>query len=130
MTAGSNSTLLALAKSAPPSQDPTVGLYLGSYVGPRWGGAFLMSEVPLYEGFVDPSFSLVHRFLTTHVKRVRGGLVFKAHSLLYHLTLGVRVIKTKRRLSRTIPAAVCGWLLLRGVVACRRGYTRSMLNRY
>jgi len=30
-----------------PSQDPTVGLSLGSYGGPRGGGAFLMSEVPL-----------------------------------------------------------------------------------
>jgi len=30
------------------------------------------------------------------VKRFRGGLVFKAHSLLYHSTLGLRVIKKKK----------------------------------
>jgi len=31
------------------------------------------------------------------VKRFRGGLVFKAHRLLYHSTLGSRVIKKKWR---------------------------------
>jgi len=31
------------------------------------------------------------------VKRSRGGLVFKAHRLLYHSTLGLRVIKKKKR---------------------------------
>jgi len=31
------------------------------------------------------------------VKRFRGGLVFKAHRLFYHSTLGLRVIKKKRR---------------------------------
>jgi len=29
--------------------------------------------------------------------RFRGGLVFKAHRLLYHSTLGLRVIKKKKR---------------------------------
>ena len=29
--------------------------------------------------------------------REAGGLVFKAHRLLYHSTLGLRVIKKKRR---------------------------------
>ena len=33
----------------------------------------------------------------TPVQRFRGGLVFKAHRLLYHSTLGLRVIKKKRR---------------------------------
>jgi len=32
-----------------------------------------------------------------HVQRFRGGLVFKAHSLLYHSTLGLRVIKKKKK---------------------------------
>ena len=32
-----------------------------------------------------------------NVKRFRGGLVFKAHRLLYHSTLGSRVTKKKRR---------------------------------
>ena len=31
------------------------------------------------------------------MKRFRGGLVFKVHRLLYHSTLGLRVIKKKRR---------------------------------
>ena len=30
------------------------------------------------------------------VQRFRGGLVFKAHRLLYHSTLGYRVIKKKK----------------------------------
>jgi len=37
------------------------------------------------------------------VKRFRGGLVFKAHRLLYHSTLGVRVIK-KKTMPHTMPA--------------------------
>jgi len=36
------------------------------------------------------------------VKRFRGGLVFKAHRLLYHSTLGSRVIKKKKKF---VPAA-------------------------
>ena len=31
-----------------------------------------------------------------NVQRLRGGLVFKAHRLLYHSNLGLRVIKKKR----------------------------------
>jgi len=34
------------------------------------------------------------------VKWFRGGLVFKAHRLLYHSTLGLRVIKKKRKKRR------------------------------
>ena len=34
------------------------------------------------------------------MKRFRGGLVFKAHRLVYHATLGLRVIK-KREKSRS-----------------------------
>ena len=36
---------------------------------------------------------LLHR----NVQRFRGGLVFKAHGLLYHSTLGLRVIKKKKK---------------------------------
>ena len=32
-----------------------------------------------------------------NLKRFRGGLVFKAHRLFYHSTLGSRVKKKKRR---------------------------------
>jgi hypothetical protein len=31
------------------------------------------------------------------MERLRGGLVFKAHRLLYHSTLGSRVIKKKKK---------------------------------
>ena len=33
-----------------------------------------------------------------NVKRFQGGLVFKAHRLLYHSTLGLRVIKKKNKI--------------------------------
>ena len=32
-----------------------------------------------------------------NVQRFRGGLVFKAHRLVYHSTLGLRVIKKKKK---------------------------------
>jgi len=41
------------------------------------------------------------------VKRFRGGLVVKAHRLLYHSTLGLRVKKKKRFASSGAPRAVC-----------------------
>ena len=36
-----------------------------------------------------------------NVKRSRGGLVFKAHRLLHHSTLGLRVIKKKKKKKST-----------------------------
>jgi len=36
------------------------------------------------------------RVRVSGLKRFRGGLVFKAHRLLYHSTLGLRVIKKKK----------------------------------
>jgi len=50
-----------------------------------------------------PPASRVHRLGVRvgvegfNVQRFRGGLVFKAHRLLYHPTLGVRVIKKKKK---------------------------------
>ena len=38
------------------------------------------------------------------MKRFRGGLVFKAHRLVYHSTLGLRVIKKKNILPTFSPA--------------------------
>jgi len=35
--------------------------------------------------------------LYRNVKRFRGGLVFKAHRLVYHSTIGLRVIKKKKK---------------------------------
>ena len=37
------------------------------------------------------------QLLCRNVKRFRGGLVFEAHRLLYHSTLGLRVIQKKKR---------------------------------
>jgi len=39
--------------------------------------------------------AISEQLLYRNVQRFRGGLVFKAHRLLYHLTLGLRVIKKK-----------------------------------
>jgi len=39
---------------------------------------------------------MVEDLLRRNVKRFRGGLVFEAHRLLYHSTLGLRVIKKKK----------------------------------
>ena len=47
---------------------------------------FLMSEVPLYREPCSTAESS---------ESFRGGLVFKAHRLVYHSTLGWRVIKKK-----------------------------------
>ena len=35
-----------------------------------------------------------------NVQRFRGGLIFKAHRLVYHSTLGLRVIKKKKKKKR------------------------------
>ena len=40
--------------------------------------------------------SISEQLLYRNVKHLRGGLSFKAHSLLYHSTLGSRVIKRKK----------------------------------
>ena len=37
--------------------------------------------------------------------RFRGGLVFKAHKLVYHSTLGSRVIKKKKKVLGNAPRA-------------------------
>jgi len=42
------------------------------------------------------------------VKWLRGGLVFKAHRLLYYSTLGLRVIKKKKKESWTRMQVVAG----------------------
>ena len=42
------------------------------------------------------------QLLYRNVKRFRGGLVLKAHRLLYHSTLGSRASKKKKRRSRTV----------------------------
>jgi hypothetical protein len=46
--------------------------------------------------------------LSRNVKWFRGGLVFQAHRLLYHSTLGSRVIKKKKRMGGRRPACHLG----------------------
>ena len=41
------------------------------------------------------TFSISEQLLRINVKRFRGGLVFKAHRLAYHSTLGWGVIKER-----------------------------------
>ena len=60
---------------------------------------------------LDVERGKVHRVLNLRtttsqkcVKRFRRGLVFKAHRLLYHSTLGLRVIKEKKKVNRDIEA--------------------------
>ena len=69
------------------------------------------------------------------VQQFRGGLVFKAHRLLYHSTLGLRVLTKKRRphTRKRRPIAKCGtrpgsrrtWLQTRFVSERYRGTHRS-----
>jgi len=104
------------------------------------GGLFLMSEVPLHyvreraaravaryssrmpRSFVVQAAAIAvvachpHHVLVQHVKRFRGGLVFKAHRLLYHSTLGLRVIKKKKKRSSFVVQAPAI-----AVVACHQG---------
>jgi len=49
---------------------------------------------------VMSQFSIQEQLLRRNVKRFQGGLVLKAHRLVYHSTLGWRVIKKKRRRCR------------------------------
>jgi len=55
---------------------------------------------PPYTAFSAQEFvcvSIEEQLRSRNVKRFRGGLVFKAHRLLYHSTLGLRVIKKKKK---------------------------------
>ena len=65
-----------------------------------------------------------HPALSRNVKRFRGGLVFKAHRLLYHSTLGSRVIKTKKMMKRRMgneQQRLQRWNLSRSSGCCRQG---------
>ena len=61
---------------------------------------------PLRHGLVDAcpvprtvagAWWRVEQLLSQNMERFRGGLVFKVHRLLYHSTLGLRVIKQKKK---------------------------------
>ena len=44
-------------------------------------------------------FAIQEQLLDRNVQRFRGGLLFKAHRLLYHSTLGIRVIQKKKKVT-------------------------------
>ena len=54
------------------------------------------SESSSTESCTDRYSSQFKKLLGRNVKRFRGGLVCEAHRLLYHSTLGLRVIKKRR----------------------------------
>ena len=54
-----------------------------------------MASLPAQEGVQIAISNLLTGSNNRNVKRFRGGLVFQAHRLLYHSTLGLRVIKKK-----------------------------------
>jgi len=62
------------------------------------------------------------------VNRFRGGLVFKAHRLVYHSTLGLRVIKKKKRRSR-VPSSSFRVAVF-GVGVLGRGGRHLLLHRH
>ena len=49
-------------------------------------------------GEYEVQFSIQEQLLGKNVKRFRGGLVFKAHRLLYHSALGLRVTAGRERM--------------------------------
>jgi len=58
----------------------------------------------------------------SNMQRFRGGLVCKAHGLLYHSTLGLRVLKKKKKM-RDLPgfASSCKLLFLLLLLHLLRG---------
>ena len=77
-----------------------------------------------------------HNFVRRIVKRFRGGLAFKAHRVLYHSTLGSRVIKKTQKKKNLVEGleAVEGleWaasLLARGDQRVERDDVRDHLQR-
>ena len=53
----------------------------------------------------------VEKLLHINVQRFRGGLVFKAHRLSYHSTLGSRVMKKKKMVGLAQPLQEVGYPL-------------------
>jgi len=56
-----------------------------------------LEQVVSHSHRLSQKFSIQEQLLYRNVQRFRGGLVFKAHRLLYHSTLGSRVIKKKKK---------------------------------
>ena len=79
-------------KGLPPNQDSLVGtIALASGV--------VCATDPVCTGGCAAAFAAagVAPLLHRNVQRFRGGLVFQAHRLVYHSTLGLRVMKKKQK---------------------------------
>ena len=61
------------------------------------------------------SSSILEQLLRRNVRRFRGGLVFEAHRLLYHSTLGWRVIKKKKKKKKLLGSRANESALFRGL---------------
>ena len=71
-----------------------------------------LSHCSLYAWIRLEGRGLDRALLRRNVKRFRGGLVFQAHRLLHHSTLGSRVIKTKEGLDRALALVDVVFLVL------------------
>ena len=62
-------------------------------------------------GCVPPCGSCIReQLLYINVQQFRGGLVFKAHRLVYNPTLGLRVVNERRRVAAVPPRELSRWL--------------------
>ena len=72
-----------------------------------------VSEAHLYGGDgvgrLDDGACAEEPTVRGNVERLRGGLVFRAHRLLYHSTLGSRVTKKRKKklVGATMAAGLC-----------------------
>ena len=82
-------------------ESSTSSLFKASLRRPAGGGGALF--LSLHKGLVFLPVAGPSRY-GPHTHRRRGGIVFEAHRLLYHSTLGSRVIKKKKKRS-TVDAA-------------------------
>jgi len=74
----------------------------------------VLFEVELWHELAAPRENFqkqlpAQRLLGRNVNRFRGGLVFKAHRLVYHSTLGSRVIKKKKKWLKSGPECGLDW---------------------
>ena len=66
-----------------------------AYTGPSLSDCMFHLDVVALQ--VNAAKTDLRPLLSRNVERFRGGLVFEAHRLLYHSTLGSRVIKEKKK---------------------------------
>jgi len=86
-------------------------LQIKKKLSPEWNEPFSIEVPPGASSLeccvYDESFAQFNTFmgsvLLRNVNRFRGGLVFKAHRLVYHSTLGLGVLKKKKRIGTLNP---------------------------